>query len=95
MPPLRDAEPRSLGRICATAASCRSQHSHRLAVLGSTTGEIAERLESSPLPPRGAAGDCASEAAAGAARVPVLGNGPQWWRMGCDLPTSTAVSCGG
>jgi len=89
---LRAAEPSSLGTICATAALCRSQHSHRLAVAGSTAAETAERLElfvASGQAPRLAT-----------ARVPAKprrlayafsGNGPQWWGMGRELLASAPL----
>jgi acyl transferase domain-containing protein/NAD(P)-dependent dehydrogenase (short-subunit alcohol dehydrogenase family)/acyl carrier protein len=83
---LRDAEPHSLGRICATAVSCRSQHNHRLAVLGSTTDEIAERLEkfATGLPGLRLA---AARVTPQPRRLAYLfsGNGPQWWAMGHEL----------
>ena len=86
---LRDAEPRSLGTICATTALCRSQHGHRLAVVGASSTEMAERLE------QFASGGPASRFATARVkpqpgRLAYLfsGNGPQWWAMGCELLAS-------
>ena len=86
---LRAAEPRSVGRICATAASCRSQHSHRLAVFGSTTGEIAERLEKFAIAaPTVRLATARVKPQPGRLAYLFSGNGPQWWGMGCELLAS-------
>ncbi|HEX4111431.1 MAG TPA: type I polyketide synthase [Stellaceae bacterium] len=72
--------------ICRAAARSRSHFSHRLAVLGSTAGEIADSLQAF------AAGETVATAAVGEAlaaptRLAFVfsGNGSQWFGMGRDL----------
>jgi phthiocerol/phenolphthiocerol synthesis type-I polyketide synthase C len=83
---LRAAEPDAFAGICATAALCRSVHSHRLAVAGTSGSEMAERLD------RFAVGEPTKRLATGHAPAQPLrlayvfsGNGSQWWGMGREL----------
>jgi phthiocerol/phenolphthiocerol synthesis type-I polyketide synthase C len=86
---LRAAEPSSLGRICATALTCRSQHTNRLAVAGAHTAEIAERLEQfAAAAPSSRVATARVKAQPGRLAYLFSGNGPQWWGMGRELLAS-------
>ncbi len=84
-PPLRD--------VCYTAGLRRSHHDYRLAVVGSSTAELGQRLSAY------AAGDESPDLAAGRhvrRLTPKLafvfsGMGPQWWGMGRQLMRAEPV----
>jgi acyl transferase domain-containing protein/NADPH:quinone reductase-like Zn-dependent oxidoreductase/SAM-dependent methyltransferase/acyl carrier protein len=71
--------------ICATAALCRSTHTHRMTLEASTATEAVARLEAhlaGEKPARLAVGRAAE-----ARKIAFVfsGNGPQWWAMGREL----------
>ena len=84
---LRAGAAPSLRDHCATAAVRRSHHAERLAVVGATPDELAERLDAA------VAGERAPGVATGTARPSdpgklafvFTGMGPQWWGMGRRL----------
>ncbi len=76
-----------LDAICATAALRRSRLPHRLAVAGTSSEEIAERLQrfANGDAPAGTAHCRAVSASAEKLAFVFCGNGPQWSGMGRDL----------
>lgn len=84
---LRGEAPPAPRDLCYTAATRRSHHDRRLAVVGSDVSELADALDGF------LAGEPGPEVAHGRAvrgRVPKLaftfaGMGPQWWAMGRQL----------
>jgi acyl transferase domain-containing protein/acyl carrier protein len=84
---LLHAKPEQFHDICAAAAVCRSMLRTRLAVSGTSAGEIAAKLENY-LAGKNPAG-LAIGTAATSTEAPIAfvysGNGPQWWGMGREL----------
>ena len=71
--------------VCAAAATRRSHLAHRLCVVGSSRGELLERLDSYAA---GAATPAISAGESLTVAGPVFvfsGQGPQWWGMGREL----------
>lgn len=77
--PSRLESPFELREFCGTAALRRMHHEHRLAIVGRTREELAERLRS--------IGDLTPASPAGAPKLAFVysGQGPQWWGMGREL----------
>ena len=89
---LREQKVADWADICATAALCRAQHGHRLALAATSPEEAAAKLDSFR------AGDPTTALATGRAgaepgRIAFVysGNGPQWWAMGRELLDASEV----
>ena len=82
-----------LGALCTAAGEHRSQYDYRLGVVGSTVGELQERLrmflDGTPSP--GVA--TGHRSASGRPRLAFVfsGQGPQWYAMGRELAASEPV----
>jgi phthiocerol/phenolphthiocerol synthesis type-I polyketide synthase C len=89
---LRGQDADDWDNICATAALCRTQHGHRLALAATSPDEAAAKLDlfraGEP-----AAALATGRAGAAPARVAFVysGNGPQWWAMGRELLDASPV----
>ena len=81
------------GDICYSAAVTRDHLEHRLAVAGSTAGELDSQLQAfiaGEALATGFSGHCAPGRRAGTVFV-FSGQGPQWWGMGRELRASEPV----
>ncbi len=82
--------PAPLEQIAASAASRRSHHDVRAAVVGQTRGEWIEQLRELAEHPEGRCRTVSSAVRGATAEPPPLafvccGQGPQWWAMGREL----------